>query len=1127
MFSEFRSQSQPNKGKGGGGSSIDERRPDSVLSDKSRVRFGASFRIPGGVSGVSSAYQRLCRPYLYAIVIPSCGGKTTCCRTFQQLDVDEILDDKTEEYIRLLRARALESEPSGQGPAWAHHNDVWYKECARTLRKIDWTNEPKVLFCHTVEVAQAVGAKILGIYLPRPELLTHNLQKSKRDKPAWDLAVMNWQTLYNLGERGLDVVLYDTNAALLVHVARAIATVTTSPGIGKYLTKREMLEYSTYRRDFPCDVSDAVLYEKWHDWHIDELVDRVKDGSYPKWTIRSWMIARNMKLYVSGVGHQDYYDWTRLGSLARRGPGAGTAITLEHIRSTTDWYEYFPFSLPKYEAQSNVRIRDLFRDVAIYRLEDLSVAVDLMNAHIGEEHTFVCSILVYWFGVACDYRDKLRDRLIKSEILLVPEAEWVETHKLVHNLVRNSKEFFGLKLTDEEYSTLQYTYSLHGRRVYTVDPIPEIIKRSEERLSGKTAYTNMPSQDEYWRLFKEGVRAAYGDLADRGRASWKGMSDFFQKRCQWAAGGAVTNIPPGLRYLKEPMELVVEVKDGLHNLVADVNKKALMERLKSPAEMAAMLYEYWGYNDTRTAPKPNEPAKKRVLIPGSLLHYIATTFILGIVEKSGDVGCVRLGDVDDINIHRYDMYIGMSLYNFMLDFADHNAQHSAPEMQYIMECLAEKAILQGADAQDVIWFTNWIIDSFDKMRILDPMGNAHSIKSGLYSGWRSTTWINSVACQAYIHVGVQTARAIYGKLDVRYYEAAGDDVIIAFGNCLDALRMYEVMLMCGFDMQDIKQEFCKGELEFLRMYTSGGRMFYCINRMLPNFICGDLERSNPDFQSRAAGGYSTCAALVRRGMRPEIANVLYIGFLKKWMRYREGDVYYEIPSVLLHGRAEDGGMGIPDIRGDVWELTKPIALGGTVVVRNIDGPCAATEDYLKVTYKEVMRDGATSFKWGAAKLASLKDVYGTAVKPIGDSIINTNMREFVKNPPRIRAAIRISHESDIPLLLEVVDMCQSPEVLQLDKQLAEYSRKRGEVAISDIPLWRIAVDAGLQPEAAEVVKELKAPIKYAFGAPEYMLHTIMSVVRYWVYVGRLRHWEVDMVVASLVVTYNQVFGCMI
>lgn len=94
-------------------------------------------------------------------------------------------------------------------------------------------------------------------------------------------------------------------------------------------------------------------------------------------------------------------------------------------------------------------------------------------------------------------------------------------------------------------------------------------------------------------------------------------------------------------------------------------------------------------------------------------------------------------------------------------------------MKEVIRCLGDLVV---SGDMDLSYFIKWLVESFDHMVIIDKQGGRHQIHSGLYSGWRGTTWINTVLNDAYVFVARESFRNLYGYDPIVMKDGTGDDL---------------------------------------------------------------------------------------------------------------------------------------------------------------------------------------------------------------------------------------------------------------------------------------------------------------------------------------------------------------
>ncbi|UUV42195.1 MAG: putative RNA dependent RNA polymerase [Hanko alphachrysovirus] len=995
--------------------------------------------------------------------------------------------------------------------AWLRHNTLWARHLDMAIPNYDFKSTPRVIFIHSHEIAVVIGAKVIGVLIPTLEL--HDDWTSDRDMEARSLSQENREMLVRYASGLPNMYEYSTELELNRIVSDIIGdNLGYFPGIGAYLSLAE-IDNLLRQGGYDVTIPQRIKRERYEFGDIDTIVDWCKNGRCPWWHVTSWCRTFSPGLLADGAYSMEAYPWLKLNydiqnTLRNRYlPGE---VVRPMVKANLDWFGIYPYDDLLTMSRGGISLRSIFKYLPESEIDDYLITI--LNSHIGSHHAFVASVVSYYLGVVAQLRPELKELVLDSGMLLVPEDRWIDLHTETHKWVRASQTFFGLPLDDKEYALLQYTASLYGRRNYRLDPQSEIEKRKKPRLAPKSAVLpDGVNSESYINDFKDGVRLAYARLGSKGKARWQNFDQFFQTRYQWAAGGSVTNIPPEMKKLKEVSDVIVETKELIRNLSLDSNKKRAMEKISSPSELAGYLQDNWGYNVTSLAPKPNEPAKERVLMPGSFLHYVAMSYILGMVERTGDVGAVRVGDPDDNNLSHFDLRMADGTYNFMLDFADHNAQHSNLEMSMIISLLEEK-FMNKSNPSDLHYFINWVVDSFSNMKVRIGPQN-HEVISGLFTGWRGTTWINSVACQAYVHVGVEACKRKFGAIECEYFEGAGDDVLMKFSSAKDAFRFYECMKSCGFDMQSIKQMASHKRTEFLRTISTSGHLACCINRVLPNFISGDLERAGEGMLDKLGGCYATTKMMHRRGLSSVMTKVLYNSYLDKWARVKIDGDYVDVDRKYIHASPQQGGLGLPDANDAIWYLSGNIVIGKEKN-RIVSCPDNASSDYAEMIHDE-LEERNLHLNVSRYKDRLTSDVYNVQDIP--------NPADMIDVKHSVIAAIGPMTKVDTDMLGKAINSVDDVKVIEYKRQWGLFSKYKQAISCLDeersvaLSVLGISIDV-------EALEELSFPSNYCFLIPEYLLYNIGIYFRSRVAYGELSVNEAAYYFAVVSNTAKEVFG---
>jgi hypothetical protein len=172
--------------------------------------------------------------------------------------------------------------------------------------------------------------------------------------------------------------------------------------------------------------------------------------------------------------------------------------------------------------------------------------------------------------------------------------------------------------------------------------------------------------------------------------------------------------------------------------------------------------------------------------------------------------------------------------HYCLDFEDFNSQHSNEAM---------KAVLRAwVDAQrhnlhpDQLEVADWVINSIDNTIVNDHIGlkETYRTKGTLMSGWRLTTFVNSVLNYIYTSVLVQ------GSEDEVYSLHNGDDVIMTF-NKLSTLRNMQQQCKRYNIRAQLHKSHYGAIAEFLRVDHLRGEHGQYLSRNISTLVHGRIE----------------------------------------------------------------------------------------------------------------------------------------------------------------------------------------------------------------------------------------------------------------------------------------------
>lgn len=829
---------------------------------------------------------------LFAIVMPGGTGKTYCARKYGCVDVDECVAKPEHDALYHVRKKVMMEHGS-----WLEHNEKWASRVRITLEKLDYSR-PVVLLCHTEEFAYEVGA------IP---LLTIVLEES-----AWRK---------NISKRSeLGVMFSEINrASVLGHGLTQRIHVNDNKGVERALVRALTVNNIPVAAPNQHD-------SKWNPYYDRSVENWVIEGDTERCDI--YKLLRWYELDMVPKECMDYFcntdemvasfgfgvtmcDWAKLF-------GELTYYMIDEKLTIPegDPEDVWPYESEREKSRLNVNMKRMLTSTSIM---DIGGARQLAASHAGSTNGFVTSLLAFWAGSGA----RLNEKIDVLSLCMIGQSSWVMCQKKVHDYVRTCRYYMNTELDMEERQTIMYMDQLVGRRMFKPDWEQVIDERKgNSGLCVHLAYDESKDQwtrDMYRRDFNDALNEAMSAIKSKPRTiNIHDYGDFFRRRGEWLTKGSTvyTEIKP------EHRKYVMEVMDEIGHVIREVagrhNKKSLFE-MSDVFELLGSGLEL--RNVTKAVPKLNECGyKDRTLLPGALFHYLVFAYVLHFAEKQAQIGSVRINSPSDNDIRYMDKKMTNGVYYMLFDWANFNAYHSAEEMGLVIERL--KYVVPGPT--DYAMFCDAIAESMWDMQLIDPEGKTHKLDNGLYSGWRGTSFINSVLNQCYVACAMKSFARMYHYDPIVFLDHGGDDLVNAMNNPKDTYRMLVVMEKMQYEAQKIKQMIGL-EAEFFRVaYTLKGA-HGSPTRALARFIAGNWESTgNIPLRERLTGLMDQMAKIVRRGYDRGAGDVLLALSISHWARTKSGDEWLSLPAVAIHGCEEQGGLGVPDAEDCVWVLDKPI-----------------------------------------------------------------------------------------------------------------------------------------------------------------------------------------------------------
>lgn len=867
---------------------------------------------------------------LYAIVMGSGHGKSTLSKRYGVIDIDDLVT--MEEHYALVDERKAIIERHGE---WKQHNERWFAAARKTLSIID-LEKPAVVLVHTEEAALSLGAKVLaGINLSEDALAQNVGRRASFERLEAKGNLMRNRVHHS------DYQPMECRSTAAVE--RYFLAVMNANGLAVAAPNK-----------YPCKYANPNYSKACPDWVLEgkiqkgttiyDLVKMYECGMVPKECVDYYVKQFEATTY-EGFG-VTLNDWAKLAA----------KVASEMKEPDKDFYpedkedvnEMFPFGSVRERNRANVTIRRLVKVFKIWNHHDIR---EIASCHVGERNVFVTSVIVAWKGLLME----LPMSKFARSLMKVRYSAWTKVMKEVHNLVRTSGFLFQTPLDENQRQRLMYMDLLIGRTDYelTVSMALEGRTGADEEPTHLAYDSNrqMWTRTEYKKVFEVALERAHTRMKQKPRkVNVSGFLEFYKYKRNWLTKGSlvINNIEAEKkRYMTYVLDFIndsIVEYQGLHNKASFFEVHDIMAMVENRKHM---------FNSTKMMKKYEIGDKFRVLLPGSLLHYVIFSYVLYVAEKQEQVGTVRLNSPPDEDMLFFDRKMTDNLHHMLYDWADFNAQHSKWEMASVINKLKEIPTAPS----DYAAFVDTIARGMYDMWLLDNEGNMHELSNGLFSGWRGTTWINSTLNFVYIYIALECFGRLYGANSLAYVDHGGDDVDLAMLEPGDALRFLRVMEAMKFDAKEIKQ-MVGTKSEFFRVTITKDKAYASPTRGLASFIAGDWEGAGrATVRERVTGIMDQLGKLVRRGLDEDVARGCGIAALSHWCRVKVDEEWLDLPDEVIHGLSEQGGLGIPDSKGRVWRLDRDVPMMKKLNEQRIVPGFNSSEDYVHQLIEDLSRKG--------------------------------------------------------------------------------------------------------------------------------------------------------------------------
>lgn len=1001
-------------------------------------------------------------PNLYAIVMPGGHGKTYLAKKYGFIDVDNMTGGSTAYTLGQMRLNYVRSNTR----EWGEHNMRWYGAIIDTMTMLTF-ERPTVILVHSEECAISIGASILGVLVLKEDEFEKNIARRSEE----GIMFSRISRLFAIHRSLNPVMMCDSNQAIESKVV-ALCNWYHVPIPGPYA--------------FSKSIKNCWYWEGTPNWLLigdvggrEEYTDYVlwleKKKRIPKECVDHFVAANcpSGKAFGFGVSMN---EWATLAAQVMDKINEVKKFPLDG-----DMFEVFPPGSVAEKHRVNVTLRRLQEECDIF--SDKMVKV-ILERHVGEKHVFVAGLVSHWLGIGSKL--ELGGHLLP--LYFVGYEYWSDILGKFHNLIRLSNWYCTTPIKESERQGMMYMNMLTGRKMYTADWLKVVEERKKDETKNFVSYDPVRclwTRAQYLEDFRAAMNCAYDRMYHNPKPVNVGsFVDFWKIRRNWVAKGStvLNQLPPKmLKYTVSFLDHMMGEIELRHNKKSLFEQHEVMDLLRETTE---------SWNATKAVPKLNETGKERQLLPGTLMHYVVFSYVLYVAECQDQVGTTRLNVKDEDGIIFYDRKMN-SMYHMLYDWANFNAQHSVEDMARVIRMLE----MIPTAPRDYGFFCRAIAESFYHMWLLDPEGGKHKLEKGLFSGWRGTTWINSVLNYVYVYVGIKCCERIYDDFCPTYIDHGGDDLDVGFRSAHDCFRMMKVMDAIGYEATAIKQ-MVDVKSEFFRNTITDEGVFASPTRALANFVSGNWESGGAKTLSeKTTSVLDQAAKLERRGVDGEFCKKLCAMSLKHWLKIKVEDEWFEVREEVVHGDVESGGLGIPDEKGCVWELSPTLKNQADLSLK-VDLPGAlCSKDYVSVLKEELAREQLRVTEEDALveKLAKQSyDLKQYEERAIFNELNKADVK-VVKKYPVIDNIWRWDSRLFEKFLVWIGTRNPGLDLGRLER----YTELLGHLAYKDVVLdLEDLVSVYTRKRVSKVVAEFKGDVYHRRLVPDFMASAIDKFVRW-------------------------------
>jgi hypothetical protein len=572
--------------------------------------------------------------------------------------------------------------------------------------------------------------------------------------------------------------------------------------------------------------------------------------------------------------------------------------------------------------------RNAFRDVALFMSHTLCISTECF---INWAIYLACEPLAY--GVV--------QWMVSMGWAHLPMLKFVKQCKQLHDMIRRSRVVPPNMRVHPPIDSLLYLQMTVGRYDAIDDPdLDSLGLRSQKKEQlPKSAFWHSDHQ----RLMYDKIFGFIdSEMSKFGSAIPMGAELLQKIRQEYYHMGASGSVPGDIihKYLSH-INLKDYAREKLNKTIAmnELSRKQMLSLLNNTDPLQTTLV--WKF----------EPGKMRMLLPGSFDHWLQENLIMGFGESTyfarDSTYAIQLSGLEEASqiLARFGHVLSNKIVSDM-DYADFNIAHLPETMAHVYESLA------SALPPD-LWVAKPELSMVELCRILacrlakmyvnlgtvqPTVTQKHEYPAlrrkvvhalyGLYSGWRSTMFLNSLMNKVYFEAAAELCIKDGGYSVVN---RIGDDGHAIVPTVYAALRQLCALNDANFEMNASKQIVGKGKAEFLRVSYSAEGIRGSVVRAICSGISNDMQ-SPPVVRGVDAlrGVYDFSANVLRRCSEHSLSLNWWSHIVGKWRIIPVRDCVLSnevmnvaVPHKAIHSPTACGGLGL-FLPGDPWYEPKNI-----------------------------------------------------------------------------------------------------------------------------------------------------------------------------------------------------------